>query len=81
MAAHWCRSIPSTWQVKWDTGEEATITGSAKFFNISDGIPLSEPNKVGGLQGQDAGAANDFQLSDGTVLQQPLPAGSVWRIR
>ena len=68
----------STWQVKWDTGEEATITGWGKFFNISDGIPLSEPNKVGGLQGQDAGAANDFQLSDGTVLQQPLPASELY---
>ncbi len=68
-----------TWQVKWNTGEEATITNwDNKFFNISDGIPLAEPNMVGGLQGEDAGAANDFQLSDGTVLQQPLPASQLY---
>lgn len=64
-----------TWQVNWNTGEEATITQwDGSFFNISDGIPLSAPNSVGGLQGEDAGTANDFQLADGTVLQQPLTA-------
>ena len=62
----------NVFQVKWTTGEEATITDAGKYLNVSDGIPLSLPNSVGGLQGEDAGQANDFQLPDGTVLPQPL---------
>ncbi len=72
------RISDSVWQVKWDTGEEATITQFGHWFNISDGIPLSEPNLVGGLQGEDAGPTNDFQLPDGTVLQQPLTTQEVY---
>ncbi len=62
----------NSWQVLWNTGEEATIISGGTYLNVYDGIPLSEPDQVGGLQGEDAGQANDFQLSDGTVLQQPL---------
>ncbi len=62
----------NVFQVNWTTGEEATITDMGKYLNVSDGIPLSLPNSVGGLQGEDAGQANDFQLPDGTVLPQPL---------
>jgi hypothetical protein len=62
----------NVFKVTWDTGEEATVTDSGSYLNVSDGIPLSLPNEVGGLQGEDAGQANDFQLPDGTVLPQPL---------
>ena len=40
---------PTTWQVNWNTGEQATVTGWGQFFNISDGIPIAEPDLVGGL--------------------------------
>ena len=70
---------PGSWQVTWNTGEEATITEwSASSFNITDGIPFAEPDMVGGLQGEDAGAYNDFQLSNGTVLQQPLTSAELY---
>ncbi len=70
---------PSVWEVNWNTGEQATITEwGASFFDITDGIPLSEPNKVGGLQGEDAGPSNDFQLSSGTVIPQPITAGELY---
>ena len=68
----------NVWRVNWNTGEEATITGWGNFFNVTDGIPLSEPNMVGGLQGEDAGPSNDFQLSSGTVIPQPITAGELY---
>ncbi len=78
---------PTVWQVTWNTGEEATITNAGNYFNVSDGIPLAEPDLVGGLQGEDAGPSNDFQLADGTVLKQPLTSSvlygefaSSWRV-
>ena len=75
------------WKIIWNSGEEATITRYGTHLDVSDGIPLSSPNQVGGLQGEDAGQENDFQLSDGTVLAQPLsyttlygPFADSWRI-
>ena len=70
----------TTWQINWNTGEEATITewGSSSFFNISDGIPIAAPGFYAGLQGEDQGTANDFQLSNGTVLAQPLTTSELY---
>ena len=77
----------SVFRVDWNTGEEMTVTDYGTYMDVADGIPLSEPESVGGLQGEDAGQANDFQLSDGTILQQPLttselygPYANSWRV-
>jgi hypothetical protein len=68
----------TSWEVMWNTGEQATITNAGSWLDVYDGIPLAEPNMVGGLQGEDAGQANDFQLSNGTVLPQPIAATELY---
>ncbi|HZK91650.1 MAG TPA: choice-of-anchor D domain-containing protein, partial [Stellaceae bacterium] len=59
---------PNMFRVNWNTGETMTVTGNSHNDNVIDGIPLSEPGLVAGLQGEDEGTANDFQLNDGTVI-------------
>lgn len=68
------------WKVVWNSGEEATVTDWGNHLDVYDGIPLSAPNFVGGLQGEDAGQANDFQLSDGAVLPQPLTYATLYGV-
>ena len=68
----------STFKVTWATGETATITKDLDYFNVIDGVPVTQFGAFSGLQGENEGQANDFQLADGTVLPQPLTASTLY---